>query len=312
VSDSVVDYICLFLEKAAEQRRNLTGLNVGLKAEKGWLAERWHPDIEKIKRPKPAPFTQYKGDPHDAFWYFDKEMAEATENYYAVSRGKKEQYIGFIQNNVLLPFDENLHARITGNFNPESDGLTFHLSAVFTDTLRQVTRGHETREQPTRGQAPLLVDRICGPVEKVNDSTFTVRFYRMGLNNTRRTGDIWLIAHHEGDKEYKSAVQQINIRIPYPNTNGKEQHITFPALENVDEHVKSIQLNAISDSGLPVYYYVKEGPAEITGNQLVFTKIPPRTKYPVKVTVVAWQYGRSAEPAIQTAEPVTQSFEIHR
>ena len=48
------------------------------------------------------------------------------------------------------------------------------------------------------------------PVEKVNDSTFTVRFYRMGLDNPGRTGDICLLASHPGDVDYKSSVQQIS------------------------------------------------------------------------------------------------------
>ena len=73
---------------------------------------------------------------------------------------------------------------------------------------------------------------------------------------------------------------------------------------------KKVTLKGISDSGLPVYYYIKEGPAEVKGDQLVFTQIPPRAKFPVKVTVVAWQYGRSMEPKVQTAEAVEQSFYI--
>ena len=74
--------------------------------------------------------------------------------------------------------------------------------------------------------------------------------------------------------------------------------------------MKEISLNGTADSGLPVYYYVKEGPAEIKGDKLVLTKIPSRAKFPVKVTVVAWQYGRSGEPKVQTAEGVEQSFYI--
>lgn len=65
-------------------------------------------------------------------------------------------------------------------------------------------------------------------------------------------------------------------------------------------------MKPVSDCGLPVYYYVKEGPAELQDNRLVFTKIPPRSKFPVKVTVVAWQYGIAGQ--VQTAEPVERSF----
>ena len=154
------------------------------------------------------------------------------------------------------------------------------------------------------------MSRICGPVEVVNDTTFTVRFYRMGLDNPKRTGGICLMASVKQDHKYRSAVQQVEIRIPYRNKEGIPQRIIFPKLSDVKASVKKISLNGTADSGLPVYYYVKEGPAEIKGDKLVLTKIPPRAKFPVKVTVVAWQYGRSGEPKVQTAEAVEQSFYI--
>ncbi len=47
---------------------------------------------------------------------------------------------------------------------------------------------------------------------------------------------------------------------------------------------------------------------QIEGNQVVFTPIPPRSRFPVKVTVVAWQYGVAGK--VQTAEPVERSFYI--
>jgi len=38
--------------------------------------------------------------------------------------------------------------------------------------------------------------------------------------------------------------------------------------------------------------------------------LPPRTRYPVKITVVAWQYGTATELKYQTAEAVEQTFYI--
>jgi hypothetical protein len=61
-----------------------------------------------------------------------------------------------------------------------------------------------------------------------------------------------------------------------------------------------------------VAYYVVAGPAEVEGDLLKLTPIPPRAKYPVKVTVVAWQYGRLDEPKVKTAEAVAQDFYITR
>lgn len=307
ISDELIDYLSLFLKKTVEYRLpEHSSLDapiqlIPVEAKNGWLADRWR----KNEKPtaEAASYDKYKGDKNHAFWYFDKEMADATEKYYANERGKTEQYIGFEQKGKLITFNPKSHVRMSPSFQPEADGVTFHLKAVYTDTLRnEYSKEHSTH--------PIRMSRICGPVEVVNDTTFTVRFYRMGLENPKRTGGICLMASVKQDHKYRSAVQQVEIRIPYRNKEGISQRIIFPKLSDVKASVKKISLNGTADSGLPVYYYVKEGPAEIKGDKLVLTKIPPRAKFPVKVTVVAWQYGCSGEPKVQTAEAVEQSFYI--
>ena len=307
ISDELIDYLSLFLKKAVQYRlpnhspSNTPVLLIPVEAKNGWLADRWR----KNEKPtaEAASYDKYKGDKTHAFWYFDKEMADATEKYYANERGKTEQYIGFEQKGKLITFNPKSHVRMSPSFQPEADGVTFHLKAVYTDTLRnEYSQKHSTR--------PIRMSRICGPVEVVNDTTFTVRFYRMGLDNLKRTGSICLMASVKQDHSYRSAVQQVEIRIPYRNKEGIPQRIIFPKLSDVKASVKEKSLKGTADSGLPVYYYVKEGPAEIKRDKLVLTKIPPRAKFPVKVTVVAWQYGRSGEPKVQTAEAVEQSFYI--
>lgn len=307
ISDELIDYLSLFLKKTVEYRLpEHSSLDapiqlIPVEAKNGWLADRWR----KNEKPtaEAASYDKYKGDKNHAFWYFDKEMADATEKYYANERGKTEQYIGFEQKGKLITFNPKSHVRMSPSFQPEADGVTFHLKAVYTDTLRnEYSKEHSTH--------PIRMSRICGPVEVVNDTTFTVRFYRMGLDNPKRTGGICLMASVKQDHKYRSAVQQVEIRIPYRNKEGISQRIIFPKLSDVKASVKEISLKGTADSGLPVYYYVKEGPAEIKGDKLVLTKIPPRAKFPVKVTVVAWQYGCSGEPKVQTAEAVEQSFYI--
>ena len=307
ISDELIDYLSLFLKKTVEYRLpEHSSLDapiqlIPVEAKNGWLADRWR----KNEKPtaEAASYDKYKGDKNHAFWYFDKEMADATEKYYANERGKTEQYIGFEQKGKLITFNPKSHVRMSPSFQPEADGVTFHLKAVYTDMLRnEYSKEHSTH--------PIRMSRICGPVEVVNDTTFTVRFYRMGLDNPKRTGGICLMASVKQDHKYRSAVQQVEIRIHYRNKEGISQRIIFPKLSDVKASVKKISLNGTADSGLPVYYYVKEGPAEIKGDKLVLTKIPPRAKFPVKVTVVAWQYGCSGEPKVQTAEAVEQSFYI--
>ena len=320
VSDRTARYIALFLKKALEWRLPEMSGDGPVKLKQvnpkdGWLAERWRrgDDIEgetrlpapprQPKRPRPAPYGAYKGDPHDAFWYFDREMAELTESIYREERGKQPQYLCFVQDGKLLSYDEKAHQRVAARFVPEADGLTFCLKAVYTDSIyRSVTERHAA-VSPT-------ITRICGPVKQMDDTTFRVSFYRMGLYNRKRTGSITLLAASSGDRHYKSTVQELSFNIPYRNTEGKRQHILFPGLPDVEFGIDTLSLGATSDCGLPVSYYVKEGPAEVVGNKLVFTSIPPRSRFPLKVTVVAWQYGLAGR--VQTAEPVERSFYMVR
>jgi hypothetical protein len=308
-SDALVNYLGLFLTKAAKARLPVQmPLNTAAKLkpvipQSGWLADRWHRD--SLPKYPAAPYKKYTGDTTQALWYFDKEMADATEAYYAKARGKKDEYIGYLQNGSSLDYNARTLARSAGKFIPDADGITFHINAAYTDASRQkLTASHSTSK--------IAINRICGPVVKINDSTFVVQFYRMGFNNQKRSGDIWMIASSNGDETNKSTVQQINFKIPITNDVGEMQNISFPPIKNITSQTKTIQLNAKADKGLPVYYYVQEGPAEIKGDQLSITKIPPRTKYPIKVTIVAWQYGRSIEPKIRSAAPVTQVFYIDK
>lgn len=304
-SDKLIAYLGLFLKKAAKYRlpRKMP-LDEPIHLKKvdpmtGWLADRFRPD--SLPRAKAAPFDKYRGNKRAAFWYFDKEMAKATENYYNGARGKKAQYISYMQADTILSFDSKLFARVIPSFKPLSDGITFHLKGVFTDsTHSKLSQNHAVGR--------VEVTRICGPVRKINDTTFAISFYRMGFNNPKRSGDIWFIAKNKGDKFYKSMVQQADMHIDIFNKGGALQKIDFPKIPDQHIPLKPLTLKATASSGMQVYYFVKEGPAIIKDGKLFFTKVPPRANFPVKVTVVAWQYGLKNK--IQSAKPVEQSFFI--
>jgi hypothetical protein len=158
---------------------------------------------------------------------------------------------------------------------------------------------------------PVVISRICGPVEKLADDTFALRFDRLGFDNTKRSNEIWLMAVHPGDGAHKRCVQQAVLRFPLWNTSGEDQEIRFQEIKDQRAGARPIKLHARSSAkDAEVRFYIREGPAEIDGDTLKFTAIPPRAKYPVKVTVVAWQWGRSIEPKLKTAEPVTRVFSI--
>ncbi len=298
VSDEVIRYMCLFIEKADHYRFDGEGMRK-LNLRDGWLAERWNSNI--INRPMPAPYAGYQGDKHDAFWYFDGEMAQATEQYYARSLGKKTQHIGYQQNGRFVPFNPSNHAEIVSSPIFHQDGLTFDIAATYTDSMH-------TRKSADHSATKIKIHLINGPAIQVNDTSFHLNLYRIGMNNKRRSTDLWLQATSDGDTVYKGAVQQINIHFPYRITDGKKQAIRFEPLKDINRKTKTITLKAKSDSGLPVSYYVKYGPAHIISNHLIIDNIPPMAKFPVMVSVVAWQYGISGK--YQTAENVEHQFLI--
>jgi hypothetical protein len=262
---------------------------------------------------------QYTGDPKEAFWYFDEEIARATENFGANQRGKKVALIGYEQDGRIVEQDPKLHAQVPLKFlpDPDGDGLTFKLTAKFIDT---VPDGRPTRwtglpkgahvEHPDADDK-IKISRICGPVEQITPDTWAIRFYRMGMNNPKRSNDLWFVAIYPGDEHYKRAVQQAEMRFPLRNDKGDDQLITFGPIPDQREGAGPLKLTATSSAGATVHYYVREGPAEIVdGDSLKFTAIPRRAKFPVKATVVAWQWGRSIPPLLKSAEPVERTFSI--
>jgi hypothetical protein len=319
-SDELVNFLTMFIRKSAEWRLpSHAPLDQPVKLKpveprKGWLVDRWRHD-----QPPTVPaasYDKYTGNRSEAFWCFDQEMARATEKYYDRQRGKLTQLTGFVQDGQTVAVNPKAFELVRLKFPPLDATLTFHLQGTFLDTVPPgnpeiwtgLTNGTPISHATDGGQ--VVLSRITGPVEQLGPNTFAIRFNRLSMPIDRRMGDIWLVAKHPGDAKYKSAVEQALMKIPFQLTEGAEQKITFPKIPDQKAGTKLLALNATSSAGVPVYYYVCEGPAEVDGNLLKFMPIPPRAKFPVRVTVVAWQYGRTVEPKLQTAEPVKQIFYI--
>lgn len=218
-SEVTAEYIAKFIEKSIAARlggKTLKKVN----PRDGWLACRYDADLPAndgdgsgaevfsiAERPQPAPYAEYKGDRHDAFWYFDREMAELTEARYAETRGKKMQYVGFEYGGQNVPYDEKKQGGMAIDFTPKKGSLILRIKAVYTDSTHVAVSKSHSKAQPR-------VDVISGPVEKIDDETFRIVPYEAGMDNPRRSFSVWLVAVGEGDEEYKTAVQPIQIRLP--------------------------------------------------------------------------------------------------
>ena len=320
-SDKKIAYLALYIKKAVEYRMfhgKSHGGIVRLKpidpTKSGWLMGKWR--YNQTPTAEAAPVNVYKGNCSEAFWFFDKELVQATESYEKDYRGHKPQLVGYMQHGQLLP-QHNTHLQVSPIFQPLEDGITFTLSGTFYDT---VPFGSPRMEQWTglpagapighsSGNIPVSISKICGPFQKTGQDTFVLSFDRTYDPRSNYT-ELVFAAAHPGDYEYKPAVQQASMIIPLKNTEGKEQHISFQEIPDQKNGTKSVILQASSDANVPVRFYILEGPAKIAGNKVEFTRIPPRSRYPIKITIVAWQYGRSKEPKLQSAQPVVRTFYI--
>ena len=211
--DETILYIAKFIEKSLGQRMQADGTLKRLNRHDGWLCCRYNSDLPANdgngdandvyiidKRPTAAPWTDFKGDRHDAFWYFDREMAELTEKRYSETSGKQQQYVGIVYNGRLIPYDANsgiLKIRHNG------DGITFILHPVLVDeTHSKIVDNISTK---------CKLEYICGPVEQLNDTTFRLRQYDAGWDNPRRSLSFWLCAVASSDPTHKGAVQPLNV-----------------------------------------------------------------------------------------------------
>lgn len=198
------EYIAKFIEKAIQHRipESLTINHAPLtkvNPHDGWLACRYNPDLPPTdgdgagddifaiaKRPLPAPYADYLGDRHDAFWYFDREMAELTETRYAETRGKQTRE---------LEVGEPVWS---------ADGKTLTISAP-KDVRIEVISGplrKASTHQPSLNS-------------KLSTLNFVIYPYEAGLDNPKRSFTAWLIAIRDGDQQYKRAVKPIEIKIPH-------------------------------------------------------------------------------------------------
>lgn len=309
--DTQAQFVALYIRKACEYRlpKEMPGhgpvqLNP-IAPESGWLTDA---GLIEPDRFAPAPYRDYTGDRKKAYWFFDRETALAAVAFDGDRQPREKQMVTFVQDGKPLAVKPGL-AGGQLKFEPEADGLTFKVAGGFLSEIPAGLIGAGTKLGHATSGA-FKFRKIAGPVVQIGPDTFRVQFD--GQSGGGATTGASIMVEHPGDGRFRRAVQPMNVQIPARLTEGKPQVLTFPKIENQPSSVKSVPLEATSDSGLPVAYYVVAGPAEVEGDLLKLTPIPPRAKYPVKVTVVAWQYGRLDEPKVKTAEAVAQDFYITR
>lgn len=303
----------------ADRARNPNGELplVPVKPETGWYIDFWR--FSEPLKAKPAPVAAFKGveGPYgpEANWVFNEDQSRRIVDHMTRQDGKKFALVGYEQQGSVLP-DRGDHVGIHPSFHPEKDGITFKIQGVFLDKVPAGRmEGWTGRPAGSVIAHPddadrIIIKPICGPVARLDAGTMAIRFDRAGIDRRRNGEDLCMIAIYPGNSEYRRVEMPSVMRIPAWLGRGIPQVISFPELPDVKEGTRTVELKAVSNTGLPVEYYVDHGPAYLKDGTLYLTELPPCVTCPVEIKVTAWQYGTINEPAVQSAEPVSRVFRI--
>ena len=174
------DYIARFIAKSLQDPRPARGV----------YYSRWYADGTEST------------DPHDQFWYHDAEMAQLTRARYAESCGKKMQYLSASLNGTPLVYDPDKHIKINATVTTDE----FTVEPFFTDSTRTLPSDNHASVRPR-------VTILSGPVIQTGDYTFRFDPDYFGFDPRRLWSGITLCIEAPGDDTYKSAVQELNIRL---------------------------------------------------------------------------------------------------
>ena len=238
-------------------------------------------------------------------WYFDAEQAKQAQAFAAINWQAETQLPAYVDDQGQdLPHTFNgITSLKTANF--EADGITFTVRGRLLDQIPAnfVGAGDKLAKAPGSPE----VEWLCGPIEPLGGGRFRIALDRVWLGG----GATYVALRQAGTANIRGIVQPAGVELKALRIGeGKPQKITFDPIADVKAGTASVPLVATSDAGLPVQFFVQAGPAIIRDGQVVLTAIPPRSRYPVEVTVVAWQWGRSSEPKVKTAALVPQTFRI--
>lgn len=319
-SERLTQYFAHYIDLVAQARLSDDG-SPSLKPaalDNGFLADLPVPGHENKPVTK---FFETAPEARGVPWYFDRASAEEAQAIARINWKAATQLPGFadekgevfpyvFNGTAWLPINnphgtawkpEGANSLPTPLLETEADGVTFTLRGVLQNKVPVNFAG--AGEPLAKAPGTPTVEWLCGSVEPVGGNKF-----RMALDRTWPMAT-YLAVRHPGTDQIRAVVQPAQLSRE-GHTEGAPQKITFEKISDVKAGTKSLPLIAKSDAGLPVKYFVVVGPAIVKDSSLVFTQFPPRTKFPVTVTVAAWQWGRGTEAKVRTAEIVKQSFQI--
>lgn len=112
-----------------------------------------------------------------------------------------------------------------------------------------------------------------------------------------------------GKAQQSSWLQSVEAQ---PLDDGLHFRVTGEFVKVTPPELSILQKQTLGHASGPIRFTVIEGPAEnSSANHFEIHSPPPRSKWPVRVTVAAWQAGSAVDPRVCAADPISQSILIH-
>lgn len=296
-SEKLTKFLAHYIDAVAQARIAADGSLRNIPLENGFLADMPVPGHEN--HPATA-FVKTPADARGVPWFFDKASAEEAQSFAAINWQAETQLPGFADaSGKVLPFNFNGISNLEPKY--EGDGITFTLRGVMLDELPEQFTNAGVKLAKAPGTPSL--EWLCGPVKPLGGDKFQI-----ALDRSWPSSACYIAARQSGTDKIRAVVQPCGVKLQ-KNNSGLAQKISFEPILDVKAGTKSVKLVAKSSADLPVKFFVRAGPAVIHGDELEFTPIPPRSKFPLAVTVGAWQWGRAGESPVKT-EVVEQTFTI--
>jgi uncharacterized repeat protein (TIGR02543 family) len=278
--DELVGFMAMYIQKAVAARLDGSGNLQDVDPNLGWLA----PGMPSTPT-SPITIIPYSqgtaAQKARSIWFFDEELAEAAQDLIAGSGpwNRTFQMVWFNTSGGTpvafgsLGFPNPVPFNITAGTNQFNIWPTL-LNAVPTGFV-QAGMALNHSSDPT-----LYVDSTCGAYVYKDGSG--VR--RVKMNRGSTSG--YLFARHTGDSTYRRAVQPANF---YMGGGGAV------SIDNPGDQVCGASVGLDNNSTSSVYYgyYVKHGPARITGSgyTLDILPIPANTTGSLPVELHAYTLG---------------------
>jgi len=232
----------------------------------GWLAGLPLPCQESFP---PIVYDQANPASRNSPWFLNEQLANDVFNLAAINWKAGTQMPAFRNSNGSpVPMTYRGITRPVP-IQTGADGVTFELKGCL---LPAIPTNFVAAGKPlARAPGSPSVEWVCGAVAPLGQDKF-----RIALDRTWPGSPIYVAVRHKGNAAIRSVVEPGSIDL-IPNSSGAPQTITFAPIPDQPAGKITIPLNATSDSGMPVEFFVVAGPAIVKNGNLELTPIPART-----------------------------------